>query len=106
MIVIAPQICAVSCSTLLKQYVQNRVVLTPRNSNQSHIGYGRPALVYLPALKELELAMRYTRGDPVAVVEHPVYSCARWADEIGAVNLVEHRIHATQRSMQHQKLLE
>ncbi|WP_169812183.1 hypothetical protein [Nocardia xishanensis] len=105
-IVIVPQKGTLDYSGPLKQYARNRTILTPRNSNQSPIGLGHPALVYAPALKELELATRYTRDSPIAVVEDQFFSCARWADEIGAVNLVELRIHSTERSVAHQRILE
>ncbi|MGY2025978.1 hypothetical protein [Nocardia gipuzkoensis] len=105
-IVIVPQKGTLSYSTVLKQYAQNRPVLTPRNSNQIGIGRDHPALVYAPALQELELAMRYVRDHPIAVVEDPSFSCSRWADEIGAINLIDQKTHSIQRSPEHQRILE
>ncbi|NKY86547.1 hypothetical protein [Nocardia veterana] len=105
-IVIVPQMQILNYSSRLQRFSQNRTVLTPQNAHQSRIGYGHPALVYAPALKELELAQRYTRDQPIAVVEDPSFSCAAWADEIGAINLVERQVHSVSRSADHQKLLE
>ncbi len=105
-IVIAPRKRVVDFSPPLRRYSQGRTVLTPLNANRSALGYGHPALVYAPALKELELAQRYARDSPVVVVEDPSFSCSRWADEVGAMNLAEKRIHSVRRSENHQKILE
>ena len=105
-IVVVPLTNTIRYSPPLERYSKRRTVLTPKNSNRSQIGYGNPALVYAPSLKELELASRYTRDSPIVVVEDLSFSCARWADEIGAVNLIEKRIHSTDRSAEHQQILE
>ena len=105
-IVVVPLTNTIRYSHLLERYAKRRTVLTPRNSSRSRVGYGHPALVYAPGLKELELASQYTRDCPIVVVEDPSFSCARWADEIGAVNLIEKRIHSTHRSSEHQQILE
>ncbi|MBY8863166.1 hypothetical protein K7711_42325 [Nocardia sp. CA2R105] len=105
-IILAPQKSSIEYSQPLKRYATNRTVLTPLNSNRIGGAFGRPTLVYAPALKELELAMRYAGDQPIAVVEDSSFSCARWADEIGAINMVERRFHAVDRSQEHQRILE
>ncbi|WP_227981242.1 hypothetical protein [Nocardia spumae] len=105
-IVILPEKRVLGVSGPLQRFSRNRTVLTPRNANQSALAYGHPALVCAPGLKELELARRYTRDNPVVVVEDPSFSCGFWADEIGALNLVERRIHMTTRPERHRKILE
>lgn len=80
-------------------------VLTPANESRSRVGYGRPALIYTPTLKELELGLRHAAGDPVVVVEHPDHPWRSWADEAGATNIVECRPHTLARSAAHEALL-
>ncbi|WP_216892069.1 hypothetical protein [Nocardia alni] len=48
-------------------------------------------------MKELTLATKYTQEHPIAIVEDLSFSCRRWADEIGAINLVDATIHSIQR---------
>ncbi|MEV0111330.1 hypothetical protein AB0H42_34085 [Nocardia sp. NPDC050799] len=105
-IVVVPQKNTLTFCAPLNTYAKGRPVLTPKNSNQSGIGYGRPALVYAPGQRELALATEFARNAPIAVVEDAGFSSSRWADEIGAVNLIEKRIHAVDRSAEHQQLLE
>lgn len=105
-IVVVPLKTTFEYSEPLKNYARDRTVLTPRNSNQNMIGIGHPVLAYAPALKELVLASRYAGEKPIAVVEDPSFPCTRWADEIGAINLVEQKVHTVQRAPEHQKILE
>lgn len=47
-----------------------------------------PALVYVPVANELEYAMRLARGKPICVVETASFPLAGWAQELGAINLL------------------
>lgn len=105
-IVVVPQKTTLTYCTPLNTYATGRPVLTPKNSTQSGIGYGHPALVYAPGLRELALATKFVRDAPIAVVEDAGISASRWADEIGAANVIEQRVHAVDRSAEHQRLLE
>ncbi|MBF6352051.1 MULTISPECIES: hypothetical protein [Nocardia] len=82
-IVVVPQKNTLTFCAPLNTYAKGRPVLTPKNSNQSGIGYGRPALVYAPGQRELALATEFARNAPIAVVEDAGFSSSRWADETG-----------------------
>ncbi|MFR9774312.1 hypothetical protein [Nocardia sp. SC052] len=105
-IVVVAQKGTLGYSGVLERYADNRTVLSPQNEHEVRIGYGHPALVYAPGLKQLELATRYVQDRPIAVVEDPSFRCVRWAEEIGAFDLVELKIHSSARSAEHQRILE
>ncbi|AYJ49014.1 hypothetical protein [Rhodococcus sp. P1Y] len=105
--ILVPSIGSLSGTRSLESFAKKRPVLTPLNEGRSHAVRGSAMLVYAPALKELELAMRYGRRGSIAVVEDPSWLADRWADEIGAANLgsVPPRIHSVSRTPEHERIL-
>ncbi|WP_213575408.1 hypothetical protein [Rhodococcus sp. USK13] len=106
-VIVAPNKAVLEFNERLKHYSKGRDVVTPMNENRSRVGHGVPVLIYVPALKELELGLRHANGAPVVVIEDQFNSCVAWADETGAINLLEAgKVHAVDRTPEHEELLE
>lgn len=105
--ILVPYTRTLSLTPSLESFAKKRPVLTPLNEGRSHAVRGNAMLVYAPALKELELAMRYGRRGPIAVVEDPSWPADSWVDEIGAANFgsVPPRIQSVSRTPEHERIL-
>lgn len=107
-VVVVPYTRTLSWCEPLESFAKKRTVLTPLNDGRVRDNTrGRGMLVYAPALKEMELALRHSKGAPIAVVEDLAWSAEKWADEAGAANLVADppRLHSTKRTADHEKIL-